>query len=96
MSFSELVAPFVAFPLAGFLLWLAFGDLLSRAKRPQLMDEWKRRPCAMALIYLAGLSLVVFFVWIGTHGSVGSAHFGWVSLVSLVAGLSVPRRPRRS
>ena len=96
MSFSELVAPYVAFPMAGFLMWLAFGDLLSRTRRRQLVDEWKRRPGAMALIYLAGVSLAVFFVWIGTHGDVGSIHFGWISLVSLIAGLSFPRSPRRS
>ncbi|SIT25305.1 hypothetical protein [Achromobacter sp. MFA1 R4] len=96
MSLAELIAPYVALPSAAFILWLAFGDLFSASKRALLFAEWKRAPVAQSLILLAGLSLAMFFVWIGTHGSVGSGHFGWVSAVGLIAGLAIPRKPRRA
>jgi len=96
MSFAELIAPYVALPSAAFLLWLAFGDLISKRKRATFFAEWKRAPAAQTLILVAGISLATFFVWIGTHGDVGSGHFGWVSAVALIAAFALPRKPRRS
>lgn len=96
MSLAEMIAPIVALPSAAFLLWLAFGDLLSSRKRALFIDEWKRAPAAQTLLLLAGLSLAVFFVWIGTHGDVGSGHFGWVSAVALIAAFALPRKRRRT
>lgn len=96
MSVAELIAPFVALPSAAFLIWLAFGDLLFRSKRALFINEWKRAPAAQTLILLAGVSLATFLVWIGTHGAVGSGHFGWVSAVTLIAAFALPRKPRRA
>lgn len=92
MSIAELIAPFVALPSAALLLWLAFGDLLSKRKRAPFIAEWKRAPAAQTLVLAAGLSLAAFLVWIGTHGDVGSGHFGWVSFVALISAFAVPRR----
>lgn len=92
MSLAEIIAPYVAFPSAAFILWLAFGDLLSTSKRPMLLAEWRRAPVAQSLILLAGVSLAAFLVWIGTHGDIGSGHFGWVSFVALIAAFAMPRR----
>lgn len=96
MSPAEIIAPYVAIPSAAFLLWLAFGDLLSTRKRAPFIAEWKRAPTAQTLILVSGLSLAAFLVWIGTHGDVGSGHFGWVSAVALIATFALPRKPRRT
>jgi hypothetical protein len=92
MSLAEIIAPYVAFPSAAFILWLAFGDLLSASKRSVLLAEWKRAPVTQGFLLLAGVSLAAFLVWIGTHGDISSGHFGWVSFVALIAAFAVPQR----
>ncbi len=95
MSLSELIAPFVALPLAGVLLWLAFGDLFSKGRRAAMLNEWKRSPLSHLFIYAGGVSLAIFLVWIGTHGHVGNGHFGWIAFASLLVGFALHPRERR-